>query len=60
MLQHYLTSHPSGTLREEALVLAIEAANARGDLALARSLARAYQDAYPNGRFRRYAQDRAR
>ena len=59
MLQQYLTSHPSGTLREEALVLAIEAAHARGDVALAKSLARAYQDAYPNGRFRRYAQEQA-
>jgi len=59
MLHQYLTSHPNGTLREEALVLAIEAAHARGDSALARSLAREYQDAYPNGRFRRYAQDQA-
>jgi hypothetical protein len=59
MLQHYLASHPSGTLREEALVLAIEAADARGDLALAKRLARQYQDAYPSGRFRRYAEDRA-
>jgi hypothetical protein len=59
MLQHYLTSHPNGTLREEALVLAIEAAHARGDLALAKSLAREYQNAYPNGRFRRYAQGQA-
>ena len=59
MLQHYLTSHPNGALREEALVLAIEAARARGDLALARGLAREYQGSYPNGRFRRYAEDQS-
>jgi len=59
MLHHYLTAYPNGALREEALVLAIEAASARGDVALVKSLARAYQDAYPNGRFRRYAQDQA-
>jgi len=59
MLHRYLTSHPNGALREEALVLAIEAASARGDLALVKSLARAYDDAYPKGRFGRYAQDQA-
>jgi hypothetical protein len=60
MLDRYLTAHPMGALREEALVLAIEAAGARGDVAFARSLARQYQSAYPTGRFRQFAQSAAR
>ena len=31
LLTRYLSAHPRGALREEALVLAIEAADARGD-----------------------------
>jgi hypothetical protein len=55
LLDRYLTAHPRGALREEALVLATEAADARGDHALAQRLARAYQADYPNGRFRQFA-----
>jgi hypothetical protein len=57
LLDHYLTTHPHGALREEALVLAIEAAAARGDGASARRLAAGYAEAYPNGRFREFARD---
>jgi hypothetical protein len=56
MLDTYLTAHPTGTLREEALVLAIEAGDARGDLPVVRRLARQYQATYPTGRFREFAQ----
>lgn len=55
MLDTYLTAHPTGALREEALVLAIEAGAARGDLTFVRSLAHQYQAAYPTGRFREFA-----
>ncbi len=57
LLDHYLTTHPHGALREEALALAIEAATARGDAATAHRLAAGYADAYPNGRFREFARD---
>jgi hypothetical protein len=55
LLDTYLVAHPRGALREEALVLATEAADARGDHALAQRLARIYQADYPQGRFRQYA-----
>ena len=55
LLDRYLTAHPHGALREEALVLATEAADARGDHALAQRLARIYQSQYPDGRFRQFA-----
>ncbi|HEY7372859.1 MAG TPA: hypothetical protein VIF57_11905 [Polyangia bacterium] len=55
LLQQYLTAHPRGALREEALVLAIEAGDARGDHARAQRLARAYQNEYPRGRFQQFA-----
>jgi len=55
LLERYLAAHPRGTLREEALVLATEAADASGDQARAQRLARAYQVEYPRGRFRQFA-----
>jgi hypothetical protein len=57
LLDLYLTTHPRGTLREEALALAVEAATARGDGATAHRLAASYLDAYPRGRFREFARD---
>jgi len=57
LLDQYLTTHPHGALREEALVLAIEAATARGDSATARHLAAVYADGYPSGRFREFARE---
>jgi|SRR6185503_11291471 len=59
LLDDYLAAHPRGVLREEALVLAVEAADARGDDATARRLARTYQAAFPGGRFTPFARDRA-
>jgi hypothetical protein len=55
LLGRYLAAHPRGALREEALVLAIEAADARGDRAAGAELARAYQAEYPAGRFLSFA-----
>jgi hypothetical protein len=55
LLARYLSAHPHGALREEALVLAIEAADARGDRAAGDQLARAYQDEFPAGRFSAFA-----
>jgi hypothetical protein len=55
MLARYLAAHPRGTLREEALVLAIEAADARGDRAAGEQLARTYQGEYSTGRFLSFA-----
>jgi hypothetical protein len=55
MLERYLAGHPRGALREEALALAIEAADARGDAGAARAWAKAYQTAYPAGRFGEFA-----
>jgi hypothetical protein len=55
MLTRYLSAHPRGALREEALVLAIEAADARGDRAAAEQLARTYQGEFPAGRFLAFA-----
>ena len=57
LLEHYLRVHPRGALREEALVLAIEAADAHGDRLLALTLARGYQADYPTGRFRQFSRD---
>ncbi|HSS37240.1 MAG TPA: hypothetical protein VLT58_00580 [Polyangia bacterium] len=51
LLDPYLQRSRQGALREEALVLAIEAADARSDRARAARLARVYQDEYPGGRF---------
>jgi hypothetical protein len=55
LLARYLTAHPRGALREEALVLAIEAADARGDRAGGEQLAHAYQGEFPAGRFIAFA-----
>jgi hypothetical protein len=55
LLERYLAAHPRGALREETLVLATEAADARGDHERARRFARAYQTDYPRGRFRQFA-----
>lgn len=55
LLARYLSAHPRGALREEALVLAIEAADARGDRAGGVQLAQAYQDEFPAGRFLPFA-----
>jgi chorismate-pyruvate lyase len=59
LLGRYLAAHPNGALREEALVLAIEAAADGGDTARARDLARTYRAAYPRGRFQQFAADHA-
>lgn len=55
LLERYLLDHPRGALREEALVLATEAADARADHTQARRFARSYQAEYPQGRFREFA-----
>src|SRR5450631_3632006 len=56
LLNHELEANPHGVLRQEALVLAIEAADARGDRRGAESFARAYQREFPSGRFKQWAQ----
>ena len=55
LLARYLSAHPRGALREEALVLAIEAADARGDRAVGEQLAHVYQGEFPAGRFLAFA-----
>jgi hypothetical protein len=55
LLDRYLTANRRGALREEALVLAIEAADARHDQVHARGFARAYQVEFPAGRFVSFA-----
>ncbi|HEX4405689.1 MAG TPA: hypothetical protein VH560_12715 [Polyangia bacterium] len=50
LLDDYLRRWPNGALIEEALALAIEAANARGD-ARARTFATTYLRRFPAGRF---------
>jgi hypothetical protein len=50
LLDDYLRRWPNGALIEEALALAIEAANARGD-ARARVFAAEYVGRFPSGRF---------
>jgi len=56
LLNHELEANPHGVLRQEALVLAIEAADARGDRRGAETFARAYQREFPSGRFMQLAQ----
>jgi hypothetical protein len=55
LLARYLSAHPGGALREEALALAIEAADARGDRAVGEQLAHVYQGEFPAGRFLAFA-----
>jgi hypothetical protein len=55
LLSTYLASHPQGALREEALALAIEAADARDDRETGEALSRTYARAYPKGRFAAFA-----
>ena len=56
LLSHELEANPHGVLRQEALVLAIEAADAHGDRRGAESFARTYQREFPSGRFKQLAQ----
>ncbi len=56
LLNHELETNPHGVLRQEALVLAIEAADARGDRRGAEGFARTYQREFPSGRFKQLAQ----
>jgi len=56
LLDTYLAANRHGALREEALVLALEAADARGDGARSARLARIYQSEFPHGRFTSFAQ----
>ena len=51
LLDDYFRRYPHGTLAEEALAVAIEAASTRGDVR-AHALARQYLTRYPNGQFR--------
>jgi hypothetical protein len=51
LLDGYFRQFPNGTLGEEALALAVEAASARGD-ARSVELARRYLARYPHGQFR--------
>jgi Tfp pilus assembly protein PilF len=54
LLDTYFEGNRHGPLREEALVLAIEAADGRGDAARAVRFARTYQNEFPHGRFDAY------
>src|SRR5439155_6829835 len=55
LLARYLSAHPRGAMREEALVLAIEAGDARADRPASQQLAQAYQSEFPAGRFLPFA-----
>jgi hypothetical protein len=54
LLARYLAANPRGALREEALVLSIEAADARGDQQGLDRLVNQYRASYPAGRFRSF------
>ncbi|HXJ22838.1 MAG TPA: hypothetical protein VMT03_21650, partial [Polyangia bacterium] len=56
LLDTYLAGNRHGALREEALVLALEAADARGDVVRAVRLAHSYQGEFPGGRFTAFVQ----
>jgi hypothetical protein len=55
LLDGYLAANRHGALREEALALAIEAADAERDPPRARLFAGAYASEFPSGRFALYA-----
>jgi hypothetical protein len=55
LLDRYLGANRHGALREEALVLAIEAADTRGDVTGGRRLAGLYLVEFPTGRFGQFA-----
>jgi hypothetical protein len=57
LLDQYLAGSRRGALREEALALAIEAADAGHDPAGARRFARTYELEYPGGRFGQFARN---
>jgi hypothetical protein len=57
LLARYLAGHPRGALREEAMVLSIEAADARDDQSGVERLVKQYRASYPSGRFRPYVED---
>jgi hypothetical protein len=54
LLARYLAANPNGALREEALVLSVEAADARGDQKRLDRLVNQYRASYPAGRFRAF------
>ena len=56
LLNHDLETNRHSVLRQEALALAIEAADGRGDRAGAAQLARTYTGEFPTGRFKAFAQ----
>lgn len=56
LLERYLHASRNGALREEALVLAIEAADASADVPGAVRWARTYQGEFPQGRFATFVQ----
>jgi hypothetical protein len=56
LLNHDLQTNAQDALRQEALVLAIEAADARGDRRGAERFARTYRREFPSGRFGKVAQ----
>jgi len=60
LLDAYLAGNRHGALREEALVLALEAADARQDVVRSVRLAQTYRDEFPNGRFTGFAQSHLR
>jgi hypothetical protein len=60
LLDTYLAGNRHGALREEALVLALEAADARGDAPRAARIAHMYQGEFPNGRFTTFVQSHLR
>jgi len=55
LLDRYLSANRHGALREEALALAIEAADARGSAPEAQRLARLYLAEFSGGRFGQFA-----
>jgi hypothetical protein len=56
LLDTYLAANRQGALREEALVLALEAADARGDVRRSVRLAHTYETEFPHGRFTGFVQ----